>query len=53
MRELNIAHEIRVYQQGLSTARGWHGKVVCMDMDLRRLWYGQTLSNALKPRYDH
>ena len=49
MRALNIQHEIKVYQQqGLSTARRWHGNVVCLDMDLRNMWYSCTLSNALK-----
>lgn len=46
MRHENIKHELKVYQQGLST-RLWHGHVVCFDVDLRGLWHNHSLAQAL------
>jgi hypothetical protein len=46
MRSLNAEHELRVYQQGLST-RLSRGRGHLLDSDLRKYWYGHSLAKAL------
>lgn len=47
IRQANITHEMRVYQQGLST-RLSRGRGYFLDTDLRSVWYNHSLAQALK-----
>jgi hypothetical protein len=47
IRERNITHELRVYQQGLSTGLS-RGRGYWFDTDLRSVWYNHSLAQALK-----
>jgi hypothetical protein len=46
MRDKNIRHELKVYQQGLSNALS-RGRGMWLDTDLRKAWYNNSLSQAL------
>lgn len=47
VRQANIVHEMKVYQQGLST-RLSRGRGYFFDTDLRSVWHNHSLAQALK-----
>lgn len=47
MRNKNVQHELKVYQQGLSNALS-RGRGYWFDTDLRAAWYNNSLAQGLK-----